>query len=75
MLYSWHERKTAKPKRCSWSVPRVEPRTSFFLRNAEGESLTSIAKSVGAHTTTITRAVQRVKKFNYIQDLKCDDGQ
>ena len=52
-----------------------EEEISFFLRNAEGESLTSIAKSVGAHTTTITRAVQRVKKFNYMQDLKCDDGQ
>jgi group I intron endonuclease len=42
-----------------------EEERSFLERYEIGESKTSIAKSVGVHITTITRAINRVKRFDY----------
>ena len=42
-----------------------EEERSFLERFENGESKNSIAKSVGAHITTITRAIERVRRFDY----------
>jgi len=42
-----------------------EEEASFRKRWEAGETLRSIARSIGAHPTTITRAIKRSKRFNY----------
>jgi group I intron endonuclease len=42
-----------------------EEESSFRKRWESGESKNSIAKSVGVHTTTITRAIERAIRFKY----------
>lgn len=42
-----------------------EQEASFRQRWLSGESKGSIAKEIGVHTTTITRAIERAERFNY----------
>lgn len=42
-----------------------EEERSFLERFENGESKASIAKSIGVHPTTITRAIERVRRFDY----------
>ena len=42
-----------------------EQEASFRERWLSGETKGSIAKEIGVHTTTITRAIERAERFNY----------
>ena len=42
-----------------------EQEASFRKRWLSGETKGSIAKEIGVHTTTITRAIERAERFNY----------
>lgn len=42
-----------------------EEEASFRDRWKSGESKSSIAKDIGVHITTITRAIERAERFNY----------
>ena len=42
-----------------------EQEASFRDRWKAGESKCSIAKEIGVHPTTITRAIERAERFNY----------
>ncbi len=43
-----------------------EEEISFFMRHENGESICSIAKSISVHPTTISRAIERVRKYDYL---------
>ena len=56
----WRRKISKRKKRFTDEQEKV------FLRRLEsGESKSSIAKDAGVHPTTITRAIERVKRFNY----------
>ena len=42
-----------------------EEESSFRDRWKSGETKSSIAKEIGVHITTITRAIERAERFNY----------
>jgi len=56
----WREKISKSRKRFT-----DEQEASFRDRWKSGETKSSIAKEIGVHTTTITRAIERAERFNY----------